>query len=112
MISRLRRPATLPVVADDDALDYDEARGKGHADALEAAAERAPDHALLRVAWAHGFGQVDQLRGAVQEARAQGFTWRDIGQATGENWRTAQTKYGGGYEGQRRYRERKRQAGE
>ena len=79
--------------------------------AAEATAETAPDHPLLGVGWAQGFGQVDQLRVAVRRARDAGFTWKQIAEVTGENWQTAKTKYGSGYEAQRRYRERKRTDG-
>lgn len=71
----------------------------------------APDHPLLRVAWARGFGQTDQLQAAVDLARAGGFTWREIGEAVGENQRTVETKYGGGRERQRRYQQRRRSSG-
>lgn len=70
--------------------------------------EAAPDHPLLRVAWARGFGRVDLLQQAIDGAKAAGYTWKDIGTAVEEHWKTAATKYGGGYEAQRRYRERKR----
>lgn len=70
--------------------------------------EAAPDHPLLRVAWARGFGRIDQLQEAVDTAKAAGYTWKDIGAAVQEHWKTAATKYGGGYEAQRRYRQRKK----
>lgn len=64
----------------------------------------------MRVAWAAGFGHPEQLRAAVQDARDQGFTWKQIAEATDEHWRTAQSKYGPGYPAHARYRERKRAA--
>lgn len=70
----------------------------------------APEEPLLRVAWAAGFGHPEQLRAAVDEARAAGCTWKQVGAATDEHWRTAQSKYGPGYEAHRRYRERRRAA--
>lgn len=87
-------------------LNFEEARRAGHEDAV-ATAETAPGHPLLRIAWAKGFGQVDQLQTAVDDARGAGFTWQHIAEATGENWRTAATKYGSGYERMKRYRQRK-----
>jgi hypothetical protein len=71
---------------------------------------RPPDHPQLRAAWAAGFGRPDELRAAVQNAREHGFTWKQIGEAIGEHWRTAQSKYGPGYEAAARYRARKRAA--
>ena len=91
-----------------EALDV--ARHAGRESAGKAL-DDAPDDPLLRIAWAQGFGQVDQLRDAVQQAKAQGITWRQIGDALGENPRTAETKYGSGLERMRRYRERRRAEG-
>ncbi|MPY95972.1 MAG: hypothetical protein GEV08_23810 [Acidimicrobiia bacterium] len=87
------------------------ARDHGEADARRAE-EHAPTDALERIAWAVGFGQVDQVQAAVDAARAAGLTWRQIAPAIGEHWRNVQTKYGGGRERHRRYRERKRQQGD
>lgn len=96
-----------PVTAD----EIEAARAAGH-EAAEATAATAPDHPLLGVGWAQGFGQVDQLRTAVRRARDAGFTWKQIADVTGENWQTAKTKYGTGYDAQRRYRERRKAEGE
>ena len=93
-----------PVTAD----EIDAARNAGH-DAAQATASTAPEHPLLGVGWAQGFGQVDQLRTAVKRARDAGYTWKQIAEVTGEHWQTARTKYGSGYEAQRRYRERRKQ---
>lgn len=87
--------------------DLAAARSAGHQNATDALAA-APDHPLLRIAWAQGFGQIDQLREAVQQGKASGLTWREIGEALGENPKTAATKYGGGLDRMRRYRERKK----
>ena len=88
--------------------DYlDEAREQGRADALSAA-EHGPDEPLAHIAWAIGFGEPNLVQEAVQRARAAGATWAEVGRATGDHPKTAQTKYGGGYRAQRRYRERKR----
>lgn len=92
-----------------DAIDAARSAGR---DAAEATAATAPEHPLLGVGWAQGFGQIDQLRTAVQRARDAGFTWKQIAEVTGEHWQTARTKYGAGYEAQRRYRERKKAEGE
>jgi hypothetical protein len=89
--------------------DLQRARKQG-AKAAEHVLDGAPDHPLLRVAWAAGLGHPDQLRAAVQDARSRGFTWKQIGEATDEHWRTAQSKYGPGYPAHARYRERKRAA--
>jgi len=99
----------MPADASDAALDAARAAGR---DDAEHAMDRAPDDPLLRVAWAQGFGQVDQLREAVRQAKASGLTWRQIGAALGEHPRTAETKYGGGLDRMRRYRERRRNEGE
>jgi hypothetical protein len=73
-------------------------------------AQRAQDHAPsdpgLRLAWAQGFGQLDQLQSAVDVARAAGLTWTQIAEVLGMKMRHAQTKFSGS-ERQRRYRERK-----
>lgn len=96
----------------DPAPDFTALREQGRHDAVEAAEERAPSHPLERVAWAAGWGQEDQLRAAVQTARAAGTTWRAIAEALGEHEATVETKYGRGYERQRAYRERRRQQGD
>ena len=89
--------------------DLQRARKQG-AKAAERLLDGAPDHPLLQVAWAAGLAHPERLRAAVQEARGRGFTWKQIGEATDENWRTAQSKYGPGYPAHARYRERKRAA--
>lgn len=86
------------------------ARAAGHA-AAEASLEQAPTEPLLRVAWMKGHGQVTQLAEAVHGARESGATWPQIAAALDEHPRTARTKFGGGIEAMRRYRERKREGG-
>lgn len=88
--------------------DERDAAMRAGAEAAEAVAGQGPDDPLLAISWALGFGQVDQLRAAVDRARQQGLTWRQIASATGEHVETARTKYGGGLERMRRYRDRKR----
>lgn len=99
-----------PMAEDVGEPELESARQAGR-QAAERTLTEAPDHPLLRVAWAQGFGQLDMLREAVQQAKADGITWRQIGEALGENPRTAETKYGTGLERMRRYRERKRTEG-
>jgi hypothetical protein len=94
-----------PVTAE----ELDEARRQGHQDATELISDRAPTDLMLRMAWAAGYGQIDAIRDAVSAARDAGITWRQIGDALGENWRTVQSRYGGGSERTRRYTERQRQ---
>jgi hypothetical protein len=89
--------------------DLQRARQQGEK-AAKQLLKSAPDHPLLQVAWAAGLGHPEQLRVAVQGARDQGFTWKQIGEATNEHWRTAQSKYGPGYPAHARYRQRKRAA--
>jgi hypothetical protein len=84
------------------------ARERGEVDATEVIADRAPDDPILRVAWATGYGKVEVIKDAVELARAAGVTWRQLGDAMGENWRTVQSRYGGGQERYRQYRERQR----
>ena len=69
---------------------------------------KAPAHPLLRVAWAAGFRELNQIHEAVRHSRAAGATWREISEALGENPATAETKYGTGLERMRRYRARLR----
>lgn len=91
--------------------DVEAARQQGKKDA-EALAQHAPPDPLLRVAWADGIGDADHLRQAVTAARAAGATWQDIGATLGISQHTARNRFNpSGYEGQRRYRERKRQQG-
>jgi hypothetical protein len=92
-------------MASDDELE--QARERGRDDALQTIAAHAPAEPLLRVAWAVGYGAVDEVQAAVDRARADGATWQMIGQAAGINWRTAQSRWGSGPDRQRRYRERK-----
>ncbi|MGE3292473.1 MAG: hypothetical protein AB7O95_13930 [Geminicoccaceae bacterium] len=95
----------------DDALE--QARRQGSEDA-QRAQEHAPDEPRLKLAWAQGFGQLDQLQAAVDQARAAGLTWQQIADVLGMRMRHAQTKFAGA-ERQRRYRERRqaeRPAGE
>src|SRR4051794_11532813 len=97
--------STLRAVSDDDIRD---ARRRGMTDATELVADKAPDDPVLRVAWAGGYGQIDVIKDAIDAARAAGATWRQLGDALGENWRTVQSRYGGGAERYQRYRERQR----
>jgi hypothetical protein len=60
------------------------------------------------VAWATGYGQVDVIRQAVEQARGAGASWRQLGEAMGVHFRTVQSKYGTGPERSKRYRERQR----
>lgn len=90
--------------------DLAAARGAGE-EAAQQTLAHGPDHPLLRVAWARGFGRVDLLQQAVDDAKAAGFTWKDIGVAVDQHWKTAATKYGGGYDAQRRYRQRRQSDG-
>lgn len=89
-------------------LQAERARGEQAAHKVAAAGPADP---LLRVAWAFGFGQTDQLQAAVTAARAAGLTWKQIAAATGEHPATAATKYGGGRERQREYQRRRRTEG-
>lgn len=98
-------------MADVTADEIEAAHTSGEAAAREVSAT-GPADPVLRVAWAHGFGRVDQLAEAINAARAAGVTWKMIGAATGEHPSTAATKYGGGRERQRRYQQRKRAEGE
>ncbi len=92
--------------------DIEAARRQGKAEA-EALAEHAPDDPILRVAWADGIGDADHVRDAVSRARTAGASWKDIGDALGISHHTARNRFNpSGYEGQRRYRERKKQGGE
>ena len=70
--------------------------------------QQAPQDVLRRVAWAAGFGNIDEAATAVGAARTAGYTWEQISDALGMNAETARTRYGGGYERQRRYRARKK----
>jgi hypothetical protein len=56
--------------------------------------EEAPTDPLLRVAWTAGHGSYDAVKEAVEEAREAGATWKQLGEALGENWRTVQSRYG------------------
>lgn len=93
-------------------MQMEPAREAGRRAALEAAA-LAPADPLERVAWLKGFtgGDVDVLAGAVAAARSAGATWGEIGEALDENPRTVATKYGGGRDRMKRYRERKKADG-
>lgn len=90
----------------DDDQDLEQAREQGRQDAMRTIASHAPVEPLRRVAWAVGYGAVDEVQAAVDAARKNGATWQDIGQAAGINWRTAQSRWGSGPQRQRRYRER------
>lgn len=90
----------------DDANELEQAREQGKQDALRTIASYAPVEPLKRVAWAVGYGAIDEVQAAVDLARANGATWQSIGQAAGINWRTAQSRWGSGPQRQRRYRER------
>ncbi len=69
----------------------------------------APQHPLLRIAWAQGLREVDALQSAVDDARALGILWEHIARATGErDAKAAEHRYGGGMARQRAYRERRR----
>lgn len=70
-----------------------------------------PESPIERVAWAAGIGAVDGVHDEVAGARAAGYTWGQIGMALGETADNVRIKFGGGYEAQRRYRERKRSEG-
>lgn len=85
-----------------------ELRRDGADAARRAIAGSAPKDPLDLVAWTQGFGSEPDLAAAVEKARAAGHTWRQVAVALGRNMRTVMTKYGGGYEVQRRYRERRR----
>ena len=87
---------------------YDELRAQGRHDAEHAARSHAPVDPLERVAWAQGWGQDDQLRQAVMDARQAGMTWRAIGEAVGMTEQTAEARFGRGYDRARAYRARKR----
>jgi hypothetical protein len=91
--------------------DFDALREQGREAAQRSASEQAPTDTLERVAWAAGWGQDDELRRAVETARAAGAPWSAIADAIGIAAGTAETKYGSGYERQRRYRARKRREG-
>lgn len=87
-----------------DAIE--QARHQGEHDARQAQ-DHAPTDSALRVAWAAGFGQTDQLKVAVDNARAAGLTWQQIADVLGLRMRHCQTKFSGA-ERQRRYRARRR----
>ncbi|MPY95458.1 MAG: hypothetical protein GEV08_21100 [Acidimicrobiia bacterium] len=73
--------------------DLDHARQQGHDDAVELANTRKPDEPLLALAWAVGVGQVDLVRQALEEALTAGRSWREIGNAMGENPSTLRSRY-------------------
>ena len=103
---RHRRLASVDMVPAAD--DLERARRQGDEDA-RTAGQHAPDDAALRIAWALGFGAVDQIQEAVTYAREKGLGWPDIAQITGEpDRRAAESRYGRGAERQRRYRARKK----
>lgn len=92
----------------DRRVELEAARLAGRA-AAEATIEQAPTgDPLVRLAWLKGHGSVEVLEDAVQVARQAGFTWPQIGDALDEHPATARTKFGGGREAMRRYRERLR----
>ncbi|MGE3448704.1 MAG: hypothetical protein AB7H92_14115 [Microbacteriaceae bacterium] len=91
-----------------DPADLAEARAQGAAAARETMTAAAPTDPVLRIAWVSGFGNEVDLRAAVSAAREAGVTWATIAAALDQNMRTVMTKFGGGYDSQRRYRERKR----
>lgn len=82
--------ATLRRVTADE---LDDARQRGHDDAVELANTRKPNEPLLALAWAVGVGQVDLVRQALDEALAAGRTWREIGEAMGEKPNTLRSRY-------------------
>lgn len=89
------------------ARDLEAQRQQGLSDIQRFVEEHAPSDPILRVAWALGFSQVDQVRAAVAVARKAGVTWSRIAEVTGDkDRRVAEMKYGAGYERQRRYRAR------
>lgn len=85
------------------------ARSQGATDA-ERARDAAPEDPALRLAWAQGFGQLDQLQAAVDHAREVGLTWREIGTVLGMHMRTAQSKFSGAERQARYYRRKKQQS--
>lgn len=91
--------------------DLDGIRQQGHNDAAQTVDTHAPEDPIQRVAWAVGYGTVDAAQTAVDRARQAGATWRQIGQAAGINWRTAQSRWGSGPDRQRRYMARKKSEG-
>lgn len=95
-------------MATDDEQHLADVRRRGADAARRALASEAPADPLELVAWTRGFGAEPDLAAAVGRARAAGVTWRAIATALGSNMRTVMTRYGGGYESQRRYRERRR----
>jgi len=92
-----------PVTADDLA----QAREAGRQAAEKAVSQEAPTDPLLRVAWTAGHGSYDAVKDAVEAARSAAATWRQLGDALGENWRTVQSRYGQP-DRTRRYLERQR----
>lgn len=83
------------------------AREQGARAARQAIEHDAPSDPLQLVAWTAGFGSEPDVAAAVANAREAGRTWREIATALGQNMRTVMTKFGGGYEAQRRYRQRR-----
>jgi len=82
-----------------------EAKVQGQSEA-EQAQQNAPGHPLLRLAWAQGFDQEDQVRAAVELARSAGYSWAKIGAVLGIHRSTAQARFGSNYRTQYRYRQR------
>jgi hypothetical protein len=87
--------------------DIQQAREQGREAAETVLDSHAPTDPLLRVAWADGYGQVDVLRDAVMRARADGATWKQLGEVLGMHFRTVQSKFGQP-DRHRRYEARKR----
>jgi hypothetical protein len=77
------------VTADDLAA----ARAAGRRAAEQAINEQAPTDPTLKIAWAKGYGSVDAVDQAVEEARDVGITWRKIAEALGENHNTVRVRY-------------------
>lgn len=77
------------VTADDLAAD----REAGRLDAMQHISERAPADPLRRVAWAKGYGSIDAVDQAVEDARGAGVTWREIAEALDENHNTVRVRY-------------------
>lgn len=98
-------PTTLPGVTPEE-LEHAREEGRALARVL---LKDAPQHPLLRIAWAQGVADIDLVRTTVSEARGLGIPWPRIAEITGDSSaKVAENKWGGGRERDRAYRERRR----
>lgn len=101
-----------PTKPDPDAGRLSEVRQAGAQAAEKILNEVAPTDVLERVAWTAGAGSFDALQVAVDGARAEGYTWKQVAVALGQNEATVRHKFSpSSHDAQRRYRQRKRGEG-